>query len=66
MEKIYSKIKPDVLLHLVNRIEDVDGRTDIVPVQEFLQLATLKMPKGMTFRPHKHIIHSKETNLAQR
>ena len=65
MEKIYSKVKPDVLLHLINRLDEIEGRTDVAPVEEFLQLATLKMHKGQTFKAHKHITLVKETNIAQ-
>jgi len=55
IEKIYSQKEQNVLLHIINRLEDITGRTDIAPEEEFLQLATLKMPKGKTFKPHKHI-----------
>lgn len=65
MEKIYSKVDPKVLLHLINRLDEIDGRTDIAPEEEFLQLATLKMSKNQTFKPHKHINLVKETNIAQ-
>ena len=54
-EKIYSKIKTDILLHLIYRLDEFEGRTDIAPENEFLQLAALKMMKGTTFMPHKHI-----------
>ena len=43
------------LLHIVNRLDEIEGRTDIAPENEFIQLATLKMEKGTTFKPHKHI-----------
>lgn len=65
MKKIYSKVQPGVLLHLINRLDEIDGRTDVAPVEEFLQLATLKMQKGQTFKAHKHITLVKETNIAQ-
>ena len=65
MKKIFSKIEPDILLHLINRIEDIDGRTDIAPAEEFLQLASLKMNSGQTFKAHKHIDFVKTTNIAQ-
>ena len=55
MEKIYSKVQPERLLHIINRLEDIEGRQDIVPVDNFIQCATLKMEKGKTFDPHKHI-----------
>lgn len=65
MEKIYSKVEPNVLLHLINRLNDISGRTDVAPVEEFLQLATLKMKAGQTFKAHKHIVLEKTTNIAQ-
>lgn len=65
MEKIYSKVKPNTLLHLINRLDEIEGRHDIAPSDEFLQLATLKMQKDQTFKPHKHIDYIKETNIAQ-
>lgn len=65
MVKIYSKIEPDILLHLVYRLKEVKGRTNIAPENEFLQLASIRMQKGQTFKPHKHIVHEKVTNIAQ-
>lgn len=55
MKNIYSKIDGR-LLHIINRLSDIDGRTEIVPEDNFIQCATLKMPKGKTFQAHKHII----------
>lgn len=65
MEKIYSKIKPNTLLHLVYRLSEIDGRTNISPDEEFLQLASIKMSKGTTFKAHKHIHLEKTTTIAQ-
>ena len=55
MEKIYSKVEPTKLLHVVNRLSDITGRNDIIPEDNFIQCATLKMEKDKTFPPHKHI-----------
>ena len=55
MEKIYSKVEPDKLLHIINRLSDITGRDAIVPEDNFIQCATLKMENGKTFPPHKHI-----------
>jgi len=55
MEKIYSKIQPDKLLHIINRISEIIDRSDVVPEDNFIQCATLNMPKGKSFPPHKHI-----------
>jgi hypothetical protein len=65
MQRIYSKIQPATLLHLVFRLDEVSGRTNIAPENEFLQLAGIKMDKGQTFKAHKHILHEKTTNIAQ-
>ena len=54
MERIYSKID-NRLLHIINRLEDITGRNDVIPENNFIQCATLKMKKGKTFDPHKHI-----------
>lgn len=65
MEKIYSKIQEGLLLHLIYRFSEIDGRTNIAPDNEYLQVASLKLSKGTTFKPHKHIIHEKVTDIAQ-
>ena len=49
MEKIYSKIDDDKLLHIVVRLGDFKGRTEIVPENNFIQCAALKMPKERTY-----------------
>jgi cupin fold WbuC family metalloprotein len=55
LKLIYSKIVNDRLLHIVNKFGDISERNDIVPSNNFIQCATLKLKKGKTFRPHKHI-----------
>jgi len=56
MEKIYSKIYTDKLLHVIVRHADLTpGRTEVIPEQQFIQCALLNMEKGKTFKPHSHI-----------
>jgi len=55
MEKIYSKIETNKLLHIINRVSEITNRTDVVDVNNFIQCATLRMDNGKTFPPHKHI-----------
>ena len=55
MERIYSKVDGR-LLHIINRIHEFQGRKELIPEDKFLQSATLRMEKGKTFPPHKHII----------
>ena len=53
---IYSKINPTQILHIINRVRDIQhGRVDLVEPTEFLQCAALRMSRGATFRPHRHI-----------
>ena len=55
MEKIYSKVEEGKLLHIINRLAEIEGRTEVVPENNFIQCATLRMSNGKTFPPHKHI-----------
>ncbi len=56
MEKIYSKINPEKLLHIIIRKSDQKpGRQDIVPETHFIQCSLLGMESGKTFKPHRHI-----------
>jgi hypothetical protein len=55
MEKIYSKVEEGKLLHIINRLAEIEGRTEVVPENNFIQCATLRMVNGKTFPPHKHI-----------
>jgi hypothetical protein len=67
MEKIYSKVEEGKLLHIINRLSEIEKRTEVVPENNFIQCATLKMEKGKTFPPHKHITkeRSYEAQIAQ-
>ena len=67
MEKIFSKINPNKLLHLINRKKDISNRADIIPTDNFLQCATMKLENGKTFLPHKHITKDRhyEKQIAQ-
>ena len=55
MEKFYSKVEPNKLLHVINRLSDISGRTEIIPEDNFLQCATIELSKDKNFPPHKHI-----------
>lgn len=62
MDKIYSKVDGS-LLHIVHRFDEIVDRTNVAPDEEFLQLASLRMKKGKTFRPHKHIYKQGEDQV---
>jgi len=62
MKNIYSKIQPTKLLHIINRLSDIDSRTNIVPGENFIQCASLRMQNGHTFPAHKHITKERYYN----
>jgi len=57
MEKIYSKINGQLLHQIVRYNDIVSNRTDLSSEETYLQCAALKLPKGQTFKPHKHNIN---------
>ena len=64
MEKIYSKINSDKLLHVIVRKEDIlPGRQDIISKEHFIQCSILNMEKDKTFKPHKHIWKERTYNI---
>jgi len=66
MREIYSKVNPNILLHIVNRKNDItETRQDLSPNKEFLQVSCFKLNNGKTFKPHKHIENIRETNITQ-
>ena len=66
MEKIYSKKDPNLLLHIVNRKSNIKSeRQDLSADEEFLQASCFSLPKGKTFRPHKHIPLERHTTITQ-
>tara|TARA_B110001454_G_C12417235_1_gene307778 strand:+ start:144 stop:569 length:426 start_codon:yes stop_codon:yes gene_type:complete len=70
MKEIYSKVEPEKLLHIIYRLQDFydqeSFRADVIPLNNFLQLATLRLEKDQTFKPHKHIWkEGEETVIAQ-
>ena len=47
MEKIYSKVDPTKLLHIIQRVDEItEPRVDLIPEEQFIQCSTLKMEKG--------------------
>ena len=59
MEKIFSKIN-NQLLHQIVRLSDiVPGRINLSDDEQYIQCAALNLPKGTTFKPHKHNINSR-------
>ena len=57
IEKIFSKVEKDKLLHIVYRPDNsqTDYRENIIESNNFIQCSFLRLPKSKTFIPHKHI-----------
>jgi len=69
MDKIYSKIKPEELIHVIWRKNDGEHQkmNFMVPDNECLQAAAgVKFPKGHTFSgAHRHLPNKRETHKTQ-
>ena len=55
MIEIKSKLNGKTLHKVYKRSELTSERTELVDADNFIQCAYLRMDKGKTFRPHKHI-----------
>ncbi len=66
MEKIHSKIKPGVLLHIIIKKKDIPKqRIHLCPENEYLHLSCGKHKIGQAVRPHKHLEQTRQTNITQ-
>jgi hypothetical protein len=67
MEKFFSKVNANELAHMIIRLSDFNGRSNVVNEKEFLQVATLKLERGDSFLPHIHLWKEVggSTNVAQ-
>lgn len=66
MTKIFSRVDPLLLLHIIHRRTDFDNeRNDIIQPDNSLQLAAMKLPEGKTFKPHYHIPKEVSESLPQ-
>lgn len=51
---------------MVYRLNDVvNSRENITPANQYLQVASIMMDSGHTFRPHKHIETIRTTDITQ-
>ena len=66
MKKIFSKTDENLLLHIINRQEDItEQRTDLSPEEQYLQVSTFRLQEGKTFRAHQHLKQVKTTDITQ-
>ena len=55
MKTIFSKSKPELLLQIIYRKTTGVKRIDLVPEQNFLQVASLSLLSDQKFAAHKHL-----------
>ena len=66
MREIYSKVKPSMLLHVINRVDEITkNRVDLVDERQYIQVSCFEMDRGKTFKPHRHIPYEKVTKMTQ-
>lgn len=66
MEKIYSVVNPGVLLHIINRKEDITSqRQNLSPENEYLQVACFSVGKNHKLSSHKHLEQIRTTTITQ-
>ena len=66
MRKIYSKVDPGVLLHVVVRKGDITNkRMDLSQPEEFLQVGCKKIEFGDVFPAHFHIDQPRQIGATQ-
>ena len=66
MEKIYSQIKPNTLLHVINRREEINSqRQNLSPENEYLQVACFSAAKDKKLASHKHVGQIRTTDITQ-
>ena len=63
-----SKIKPNKILHIIFKKSDFkkmneDSRKDLIEPDQFIQLSTMKLKKGQSFKPHFHIWKNGEEKI---
>jgi cupin fold WbuC family metalloprotein len=65
--ELYSKVEPDLLCHYVVRHDRMktqpEQRIDIVSEDNYIQCSSLRMHKGVTFRPHIHIFKKRTQDV---
>lgn len=67
IEKVYSKISPDILLNIVYTNENIEAtntinRVEITEQENTLQAMHYEIPKDTTIKPHKHNDQERKTD----
>ena len=66
MIKIYSQVKPDLLLHIIYHPDKKNiRRQDLTPEEEFIQVAFLHLKENEIISAHKHTPKLATINITQ-
>ncbi|MEK6927742.1 MAG: hypothetical protein AABX11_04885 [Nanoarchaeota archaeon] len=69
MEKVYSKIKPEEVLGIIFKVEDMVAQNtagiDITSEKEFLQVRSLKANAKKIYSAHKHLVQLRNSDKTQ-
>ena len=66
MIKIYSQVKPDLLLHIIYHPDNKNiRRQDLTPEEEFIQVAFLHLKENEIISAHKHTPKLATINITQ-
>jgi len=66
MEKIFSKINNQFFHQIVRLSFFVLGRINLSVDEKYMQCAAMNLPKGATFKPHKHNMNSRHDENCNR
>ncbi|MGA2130355.1 MAG: hypothetical protein ABSG05_01930 [Candidatus Pacearchaeota archaeon] len=66
MEKIFSKVNPNILLHVVHREEDFsEPRLELSPQDQYMQAVGMILNEGREVPAHKHLESDKISKITQ-
>jgi mannose-6-phosphate isomerase-like protein (cupin superfamily) len=66
MIQAHSEVEKDKLLYALLRRDDlIEGRTNLCPDSEYLQVLGLSLPNGKIVKSHKHLPLHRQTDLTQ-
>lgn len=66
MEKIFSGVNSEILLHVIHKKEDFsNNRKNLSPEDQYLQASSFIFSKDLEVFPHKHLENNKTAKITQ-
>lgn len=65
--RLFSRIHPERMLHVIfiASEDQQDGRIDLSPPEEYLQISLVHLPVDKGVAPHKHVPRSRTSTITQ-